>query len=70
MSERVFPMLDGPPIPWATAETIYAAYSVLHGSQSLECIAERGGFGWSEVPIFFQDLKRKNPALHKKLTGR
>lgn len=37
-------------IDWETAERIYAIYSALYGTdQSLERLAERGGFGWSEV---------------------
>lgn len=47
---RPFPMQDGPPIPWSLAKIIYAGYSALFGTnQSLERLAERGGFGWSEV---------------------
>ncbi len=49
---RRFPMLDGPDIDWVTAEKIYVLYSALHtNSQTLEYIAERGGFGWGEVSI-------------------
>ena len=48
-----FPMLDGPSIDWQTARDIYRIYSCLHGTdQSLVRIAERGGFGWVEVPLF------------------
>ena len=43
-----FPMLDGPPITWRTARLIYKVYG---NSQSLERIAERGGFGWGEVEL-------------------
>ncbi len=45
-----FPMLDGPDIDWETAEKIYDLYSYKYGvGQTLERIAERGGFGWYEV---------------------
>ena len=48
--EREFPMQDGPDIPWSLAEKIYKMYSDLFGGeQSLERLAERGGFGWAEV---------------------
>lgn len=61
-----FPMLDGPSIDWQTAEEIYIVYCALYGtSQSLERIAERGGFGWTEIPLFYKKLKEKNrPKTH------
>jgi hypothetical protein len=53
-AERQFPMQDGPPIPWSLARAIYAGYVALFGcEQSLERIAERQGFGWSEVPFLY-----------------
>lgn len=56
MTERQFPMLDGPPIPWSLAEVIYAGYAVAHGrEQSLERIADRRGFGWAEVAILWRN---------------
>lgn len=59
-SEREFPMQDGPPIPWSLAEEIYEVYSDLYGSsQSLERLAERGGFGWSEISYMTKVYKRK-----------
>lgn len=37
-------------IPWAVAERAYAAYTQRYGtSQSLERLAERAGFSWSEM---------------------
>ena len=51
LRSRRFPMMDGPSIDWTTAQEIYTVYSCLHGTgQSIERIAERGGFGWAEVP--------------------
>lgn len=48
--EKGFPMQDGSPIPWMLAEKIYAGYvAVFGGDQSLQRIADRGGFGWGEV---------------------
>lgn len=41
-------MQNGPPIPWFVAEAIYhTVYG--HTGQTLDRLAERGGFGWSEV---------------------
>lgn len=53
--ERWFPMQNGPAIPWKLAELLYAGYSALYGTeQSLERLAERHGFGWSEIEHFWQ----------------
>lgn len=54
VESKRFPMQDGPDIDWITAEKIYAVYSGLYGTdQSLERIAERGGFGWKEVALMW-----------------
>ncbi|KKN58410.1 hypothetical protein LCGC14_0552230 [marine sediment metagenome] len=53
MSERMFPIQDGPWIPWSVAEQVYEVYSYLYGtSQSLEGLAERHGFGVAEVEVW------------------
>lgn len=50
--------MDGPDIDWATAEKIYKVYSCLYGKyQSLDRLAERGGFGWTEVNLFWKRHK-------------
>ena len=68
MTQRMFPMQKGPPIPWETAKVIYRAYSRLYGTQqSLERLGERGGFGWAEVPVIFKELERRYPALWREL---
>jgi len=54
-----FPMIDGPPITWGIARKIYETYSKLYTGQTLERIAERGGFGWAEIPLFEKELKRR-----------
>lgn len=47
---KLFPMLDGPPISWEEAEKVYKMYSYVFGNgQSLERIAQRGGFGHGEI---------------------
>jgi len=57
---KPFPMQGGPSIPWDLAENIYAAYAALFGTaQSIERMAQRGGFGWAEVETIGKDLKRK-----------
>ena len=39
-------------IPWAMAEVAYGAYAQRHGrDQSLERLAERGGFSWGEMDL-------------------
>lgn len=56
--ERPFPMERGPSIPWKLAEAIYAGYAAQYGtSQSLDRLAERGGFGWPEVEIIYKDVR-------------
>ena len=60
MSERLFPMQDGPPITRKTAEMVYELYSNLFGtSQSLDRLAERGGLGWAEVTEMRKIFVRK-----------
>lgn len=54
-----FPMMGGPPIPWSLAEMIYERYAATYGrSQSLQTIAERGGFGWAEVEHIWKGRRR------------
>ena len=71
MGDRMMPMQDGPPIDWATAEKVYEAYVALYGNgQSIDRIADRGGFGWAEVAAIFDAVRRKDRALWRKLTGK
>jgi hypothetical protein len=63
MSEktRMFPLQTsrsapvGPlQIPWSVAEKAYGAYAREYGrGQSLERLAERGGFGWCEMDTLY-----------------
>lgn len=54
-TNRPFPIQgdEGSPggwIPWWLAEIAYASYVAEgHGDQSLERLAQRGGFGWIEL---------------------
>jgi hypothetical protein len=55
-AQRWFPMQHGPSIPWKLAEAIYAGYSAQYGTQqSLERLADRGGFSWGEVEVLYKD---------------
>ena len=45
-----FPIQGGPSIPWSVAEIAYAEYARRYGrSQSLQRLAERGGFYVNEM---------------------
>jgi hypothetical protein len=45
-------------IPWSVAELAYSVYSARYGtSQSLETLAERGGFGAGEMDKFLPDWR-------------
>lgn len=53
-TKKKFPIQesDGYPagfVPWAIAAQAYKVYAVRHGDQSLEQLAQRGGFGWLEL---------------------
>lgn len=51
-NKRRFPILSvdgGGSIPWWVADLVYATYHRHHREQTLERLAERGGFGWEEV---------------------
>ncbi len=47
-------------IPWAFAELAYSVYAGNYGkSQSLEHLAERGGFGPNEMDLFLPDWRHR-----------
>lgn len=47
-------------IPWDVAELAYSVYSARYGrDQSLERMAERGGFGPSEMDMFLPDWRER-----------
>lgn len=47
-------------IPWVIAELAYSVYAGKHGrSQSLEDLAERGGFGPEEMDRFLPDWRER-----------
>ncbi len=57
---KPFPIQQGGAIPWWLAEVAYAYYAKLYTTeQSLERLAERGGFGMFELLAL---LRRQNPA--------
>ena len=48
-------------VPWGIAQLAYNHYSKLYGtSQSLERLAERGGFGWSELYNFLKEVEHND----------
>ena len=54
-SIRMFPIQDGQSVPWQEAERAYETYVNLYGArQSLERIAERGGFGRTEFQMLYE----------------
>jgi hypothetical protein len=50
-----------PPLPWPVAEAIWThLYAALgHGDQSLERIAERGGFSYREIEVMANELRKR-----------
>lgn len=71
--ERLFPLQTSYPdkaapgplsIPWAIAEKAYSAYVQKHGrGQTLERLAERGGFSWCEMDILYPPWRDETDAL-------
>ena len=67
VSERMFPIQrergakpHPTQIPWSLAELAYSVYSARYGtSQSLERLAERHGFGPSEMDDFLPDWRER-----------
>ena len=54
--DRPFPILEGGTIPWWLAVEAYLVYSRRYGDrQTLERIAERGGFGRDELLDLIRD---------------
>lgn len=52
--ERMFPIQRACPVPWSAGERAWNTYARLCGtSQSVERIAERGGFGLNEFACYF-----------------
>ena len=55
LSPKMFPIQRAVPIPWAEAERAYVVYAKHFGtSQSLQKLAERGGFGVQEFLCLWQ----------------
>ena len=68
--ERKFPLLGSGhrvgSIPWWVAEQAYIVYASKYGdSQSLERLAERGGFGISEMDEFFPEWREKASVIEQ-----
>jgi hypothetical protein len=67
-------------IPWSVAELAYSVYAAEYGrGQSLERLAQRGGFGPGEMDLFLPDwrercdeivrLRAENAALREQVAG-
>lgn len=55
-SDRGNVRIPGAMIPWEVAEVVYRGYSHRYGTdQSLERLAERGGFGWGEIAMHYPE---------------
>ena len=53
-------------IPWYVADLAYSAYSARYGrEQSLERLAERGGFSPSEMDDFLPDWRERCDVLRR-----
>lgn len=49
-----FPIQQTGSVPWEAAEKAYTAYAARYGTgQSLERLAERGGFGLAEFAVLY-----------------
>lgn len=72
-TSRMFPLQTSrhaPPgpvqIPWSVAEKAYGAYAREYGrSQSLERLAERGGFGWCEMDTLYPNWREEVSEIAK-----
>ena len=66
--ERRFPIQGGLTVSWSAAERAYHDYARRYGrGQSLERLAERGGFGLREFAMLYAF---KDPASGNDLTDR
>lgn len=57
-------------IDWHEAEKVYDDYAYVYGfSQSLERLAQRGGFGHDELTIYPEEAAAKRARLGARTTG-
>jgi hypothetical protein len=64
--ERMFPIVQNPPVPWSVAERAYRVYAEKYGtSQSLERLAERGGFHPKEMDSLNPGWRDQATELHR-----
>lgn len=66
---EMFPMHDGPWLPWRQAEQIYKAFERLYSYDgiSMRRVAQQGGFSYKEVPRLFSELHKRDRALWVKI---
>lgn len=68
MTDKTFPILSGGGrhIPWIVAEKAYWEYAKRYGTgQSIERIAERGGFAESELDGLYPDWRTESDEVEK-----
>jgi hypothetical protein len=70
MGERRFPVMrTGRTIPWPVAQRAYEAYAKLYGtSQSLERLADRGGFHPDELDRLLPGWRTQADAADTEVT--
>ena len=65
MNSKMFPIQKSNPIPWEEAERAYRTYARLYGgNQSLERLAERGGFGVREFSCYWHGHEPNRDCTH------
>jgi len=69
--ERSFPIQGFGLIPWAMAERAYETYTRLFGaSQSLDRLAERGGFGFIEWAMLWCGQRPMDTQLQERCVAK
>lgn len=65
-TERNYPRPGPIAVPWSVAEKAWAVYAGKYGtSQSVERLAQRGGFGWSEMDDFYPEWRAETDEIHR-----
>jgi hypothetical protein len=64
--DRNYPRPGPITAPWSVAEKAWAVYAGKHGTQqSVERLAQRGGFAWSEMDFFYPAWREETDELLK-----
>lgn len=63
--KKMFPIQRSTPVPWSEAEKAWRTYAKLYGgSQSLELLGQRGGFGVNEFACFWHGHDVSSDCTH------